>query len=252
MVNARVMIRTLWFWSTFVLSTVLLFGFLCLRMAFTAIKGDFKRSLAAHEVATLWGKSVFLMNPGWQVTLEGQNHLPPASKPSVVVANHQSAMDICALFNLGIQFRWLSKASVFRLPLIGQAMQWAGYVPVIRGNKASHEEALELSGRWLRRGVSMVFFPEGTRSVDGVMRPFKSGAFRLADAQGVAVTPVVIQGTKELMRKKSFIPNPSRVRIKVLAPEVRKEGETLEEFTERIRTMMLHELDSKEPSHQVS
>ena len=152
-----------------------------------------------------------------------------------MVSNHASAVDIWAVFMTECQFRWLSKAEVFRIPVIGTAMRWAGYVPIKRGEKASYSVAMDQSSDWLRQGVSMIFFPEGTRSVDGKLRPFKSGAFRLAEKADVPILPIALIGTNELLEKRSIVPKPATVTIRILPPSRRQETETQDAFIERIR-----------------
>ena len=199
-------------------------------------------TLAEHRVAILWGRLFIFLMPGWQYQVLGQENLPPPGTAVVVVANYQSGADILALFTLGIQFRWLSKFEVFKLPVIGQAMRWAGYVPVKRGNKASHIEAMEQSAAWLRRGVSMTFFPEGTRSLTGDLLPFKSGAFRLAEAENVAILPVVLCGTRDLMLKKAIVPNRAKIEIRILPAMRRLDAETLDTFIARTRDAITQNL----------
>jgi len=156
--------------------------------------------------------------PGWRVTVDGSEYLPQDGQPMVVVANHESMSDIWAMYYLGIQFRWLSKESVFKVPMVGQAMQWAHYVPIKRGSRESASMAMEESAARVRQGLSMFFFPEGTRSRDGVMKPFKSGAFKLAQNEQVPILPVAIHGAGDLLPKGSWMPGEARVRIKVLPP----------------------------------
>lgn len=197
------------------------------------------RSELAHNWACLWGQSVFFLNPGWKVTVYDRHNLPEKGNSTVLVANHKSAMDICALFATGIPFRWLSKKLVFKLPLVGQAMRWAGYVPIDRGNPNSHKEALEASMNWLKKGVPMLYFPEGTRSESNELRPFKMGAFNIAEQQQVAITPLVIVGTEKLMKKSSImVQGVAHVSIKVLSPMNPEPGEKLAEFKDRVRELI--------------
>ena len=136
----------------------------------------------------------------------------------VIVANHESMSDIWAMYYLGVQFRWLSKAEVFRMPVVGHVMKYADYVPVERGNKNSHLNAMKLSADRLDEGLCMFFFPEGTRSKDGKIKDFKNGAFRLARDTNTAVLPIAIHGAGDLMRKGSLVPNPAHVKVKILPP----------------------------------
>lgn len=232
----------LWFWLTFAGITVVLFCGVLLSRLFTPFLSKQKSSDIAHWFACTWARAIFFANPGWSYSVEGKETLE--DKPSVYVGNHQSAGDIIALLAMGTRFRWLSKEAVFKAPLIGPAMTWAGYVPIQRGNPNSHKEAMEKSAERLREGVSMAFFPEGTRSEDGRLKPFKTGAFRLADQENVPIQPLVIQGTKELVRKGSRAPQRSHVRVRILPPTRRHADETLEQFTERVRAEIQRHLDA--------
>ncbi|SME94652.1 lysophospholipid acyltransferase family protein [Pseudobacteriovorax antillogorgiicola] len=204
-----------------------------------------------HNLAGQWGRGILKMTPGWTYRIRGQQHLPPSNKPLVVVANHQSSVDICALYLLGIQFRWLSKAEIFKIPFVGSGMKLAGYVPIKRGDKISHEQAFESSRQWLRQGVSMVYFPEGSRSTDGQLKPFKPGAFRLSELEKVDVLPVIIRGTKSMMAKNSLVPHPSHVDLEVLPPTARRDHESVEDFMDRVRSSMLDTLSQPLPERVI-
>jgi 1-acyl-sn-glycerol-3-phosphate acyltransferase len=173
-----------------------------------------------HSIASLWGRALVTLTPGWQVDVEGREHLPPTSPgspPVVIVANHESMADIWAMYYLGIQFRWLSKIEVFRVPMVGPAMRWANYVPIKRGDPTSHGQAMAESAARLREGLPMFFFPEGTRSTDGRVKDFKLGAFKLARDAQARILPVAIHGAGNLLPKGSGLPSlRARVRLRVL------------------------------------
>ncbi|MBF0440730.1 MAG: 1-acyl-sn-glycerol-3-phosphate acyltransferase [Oligoflexales bacterium] len=199
----------------------------------------------SHKIATIWGKSVLYFTPGWSFSMEGRCYLPKeGEKAAVVVGNHQSAVDICVMLAANFPFRWLSKSDVFKVPIVGWGMKLAGYVPVERGNKRSQKKALEDSAEWIRKNVSMVFFPEGSRSETGDVGNFKSGAFRLAIGTDVPIIPVAIIGSRNLMKKNSIIPTKASVHLKILPPTKQKEGETLEKFINRIRESISYEITS--------
>lgn len=192
-----------------------------------------------HLLATKWGQAFFNLTPGWNIVVSGREHLPAPGKPYVIVANHESGTDILAIYFLGIPFRWLAKDSVFKLPLIGQAMRWADYVPIVRGSKDSHIQALATSEKHLRAGTSMLFFPEGTRSTLGYPKEFKTGAFRLALKCGLPVLPIVLQGAGNLLKKKSLCPEPATMQVQILAPVSALAGEGPQEFTTRVRALIV-------------
>lgn len=232
----------LWFWLSFACITVVLFCGVLLSRLFTPFLSSQKRGDIVHWIACTWARAIFFANPGWSYSVEGKENF--ADKPSVYVANHQSAGDIIALLAMGTRFRYLSKEAVFKAPLIGPTMTWARYVPIQRGNPNSHKDAIDRSAERIREGVSMAFFPEGTRSEDGRLKEFKTGAFRLADQENVPIQPIVIQGTKELVKKGSLAPQRSHVRVRILPPTKRERDESLEQFMERVRSNIQQHLDA--------
>ena len=227
-----------YFWMLFLATTAVLFIWICLVYAFHRLFRPERLSEACHNVAVLWGRTLFALGPAWSHQVRGREHIPSDGKPYVMVANHTSAADIWALFLVGGQFRWLSKDAMFRIPCVGQAMRWAGYVSVTRGNKQSQYQAVETSRQWLRRGVSMAFFPEGTRSEDGHLKEFKSGAFKLAQEERLAILPVVLRGTRDMLVKSSGFPRKAHLDIEILPPVWSREGEETKLFAERVRQMI--------------
>ncbi|MCB9228435.1 MAG: 1-acyl-sn-glycerol-3-phosphate acyltransferase [Deltaproteobacteria bacterium] len=211
------------------------FSFLAMLRLKARVEGRAPSQTEAHKIATLWGQRLLKSVPGWDIQVRGVEYLPPEGSPCVLVANHESSTDILAIYFLGIQFRWLSKKSMFQVPLVGMAMRWAGYVPIVRGNKGSHQQALSQSEAYVRQGIPMLFFPEGTRSVKGTPGEFKTGAFRLAQACAAPVLPVVLCGAGRLLRKKSLYPEKATVKIQILPLMEALPGESAQNFTQRVR-----------------
>ena len=198
------------------------------------------RNKVAHWLSSLWGKSIVWATPGWSVTVEGREHLENNQR-YVFVANHESATDICVMYFANLQFRWLSKDSVFKIPFIGTAMHCAGYIPITRGSKASHNKALASSVAVVKSGVPMLYFPEGTRSKSGELNPFKIGAFKLAVDTEAQIVPICLKGTKDLLKKGSFLPGRAKVTVKILNPIEKKESEELDQYASRVRDLILAE-----------
>ncbi|MED5318789.1 MAG: lysophospholipid acyltransferase family protein, partial [Bacteroidota bacterium] len=139
----------------------------------------------------------------------------------VLVANHTSLLDINAAFAASpTPIVFLSKASVRKVPLLGKLNELAGTVFVERGNRASSDKAVHQLTDTLKQGRSVLVFPEGTRSEDGNLRPFKKGAFHLAKAAEAPIVPMHISGTWERLRSGAWLIGPSRsaVRVRVGAP----------------------------------
>lgn len=172
-----------------------------------------------HWLACVWGRAVFWCRPSWRVTVTGRDLLEPRRR-YILVANHQSLLDIMALYHLDRQFKWIVKEELFRIPFLGWAMALAGYVKLARGQSHSIHDAYEQARRWLALGMSVLFFPEGTRSLTGELGAFKNGAFKLAVETGTPVVPIAVSGTRDLLMRGSwrFRPGPQRVRVSVLPP----------------------------------
>ncbi len=137
--------------------------------------------------------------PRWHLRLGGA--WPEGPGPYVVVSNHQSLLDIVLLSGLPHEMKWVAKEELFRIPWIGMMLRLAGDIAVKRGDSESGGEAVARAKAYLARGMSVMIFPEGTRSRDARLLPFKKGAFRLAIEAGVPVLPVAVWGTSAGIRK---------------------------------------------------
>jgi 1-acyl-sn-glycerol-3-phosphate acyltransferase len=153
--------------------------------------------------------------PPWRLRVEGTW---PAGGPFVVVANHQSVLDILLLSHVRREMKWVAKEELFRIPWVGLMLRMSGDIPIRRGDAESGGEALARAKRYLANGMSVIIFPEGTRSARGTMLPFKSGAFRLAIEAGVPVLPIVVHGTARGMPKGGPWVNPCRAVARLLEP----------------------------------
>lgn len=164
-----------------------------------------------------WGRIISQLS-GVSVTMTSIEQLDK-NCPYVFAANHQSQFDIFILQGyLNFDFRWLAKKELFKAPLFGYAMRSAGYISVERshsrqGLKSLHEAAVKI-----KNGTSVIIFPEGTRSLDGTVQPFKAGAMVLAIKAGVPVVPVAILGTHQVLPAGKLLPKPGRVHILVGKP----------------------------------
>jgi 1-acyl-sn-glycerol-3-phosphate acyltransferase len=152
----------------------------------------------------------------WRFRVEGA--WPAEGGPFVVVANHQSLLDIVLLSRMPREMKWVSKEELFRIPWIGLMLRLTGDIAVKRGDPESGGEAVARATAYLQRGMSVMIFPEGTRSRDARLLPFKKGAFRLAIEAGVAVLPVVISGTAAGFQKGGTTVGPCDAVARVLPP----------------------------------
>lgn len=159
-----------------------------------------------HDFVSLLWMKVSLASSRLRPRVANRENLPRSGQPAIFVANHASYLDIFAVSFLGRNLKFVSKSEIFRLPIIGWAMSMAGNIGVKRMNRRGQMEAYRRMVEALRRGVSLVVYPEGTRSESGKMREFQSGAFRAAKAAGVPVVPVTITGTREIMPAHAYVP----------------------------------------------
>jgi len=177
-----------------------------------------RRPAASVQVyATWWARSICAAS-GVSVQVEGTETLQ-TGHPYIFAANHQSQFDIFALQGfLGIDFRWLAKKELFRVPIWGAAMRRAGYIPIDRSHGRQAIKSLEKAAQKIAKGTSVIIFPEGTRSKDGKLQKFKSGAMLLAIKSGVPLVPVAITGTYDILPKGHLLVHSGQVRIKVGQP----------------------------------
>lgn len=162
------------------------------------------REETLHRMARLWAR-LHLATAGITVDIHGIERL--SSPPYVLMCNHQSALDIYALLSmLPLSFAWIAKRQLFAIPIFGWAMKKAGYISIDRENAREALKAIEEAARRIRSGTNIIIFPEGTRSPDGKLLPFKKGGFSLALRAMVPVVPIGIFGSSELQPKGSFIP----------------------------------------------
>lgn len=157
------------------------------------------------------------LSPMWRFRTLGT--VPkPMNGHTVVVSNHMSHLDSFLLSFLPWEMKWLAKSSLFKIPFVGWGMRWAGDIPVVRGAAGSINIAMEKCAEYLRLGMPVCIFPEGTRSTQEGMLPFKDGAFRLAIETGSDVLPVAVAGTRKALPKHSWKFNFSRGVVKVGQP----------------------------------
>ncbi|MFH1889146.1 MAG: lysophospholipid acyltransferase family protein [Candidatus Omnitrophota bacterium] len=183
----------------------LLLGVLFLAMAFLSVllyPFDRKRKIV-HAQCFWWADAVTALNPYWDVKVTGLENIDP-KKTYVAVSNHQSLADIVLMYKTKMQFKWVAKESLFKIPVLGWNMRLARHIRLRRGDFSSIKKVYREAGEWLQRGVSVVFFPEGTRSDNDDMGTFQNGAFKLAIKKKVPVLPIVIEGTKDAIPKGSW------------------------------------------------
>lgn len=152
---------------------------------------------------SFWACLYLWIMPSWSVRAAGRDKIRRGTN-YIVVSNHQSQLDILVAFHLFFPFKWVSKAEVFKLPFIGWNMALNRYIRLKRGDKESIRQMMAACEDALARGCSVFFFPEGTRSKTGRMKPFKPGAFILAHQIKLPILAVAISGTQEALPKHSL------------------------------------------------
>jgi 1-acyl-sn-glycerol-3-phosphate acyltransferase len=240
--SLRTWLTTLAFWPYLLVSSGLLFTGAVVTFACTAVF-DRRRKLL-HLYTCAWAYHYVRALPLWTARFEGIEHIRN-DRTYVVVANHQSLGDILVLFGLFKHFKWVSKRAIFRVPFIGWNMSLNDYVQLVRGDPSSIEKMMAACRVHLQRGSSVMMFPEGTRSLDGELKPFKHGAFTLASELDLAVVPIVIDGTRNALPKHGLMlehPWGLPVRVRVLEPMQPEPAESAASLMERVRARMAAEL----------
>jgi len=198
-----------------------------------------------HLLARFWANSILWVSRV-KVTITGAEKLDP-DRSYIYMPNHQSNADIPLLLGrLPVQFRWLAKAELFRIPIFGRAMRGVGYISIDRSNRKSAFESLERAARTIRSGTSVLIFPEGTRSRDGRILSFKKGGFVLSVDAGVPIVPIIIRGTRDIIPKGHFLIRPAPVTMEILDPVETADytRKTKDQLLERIRSIFIDAFES--------
>lgn len=200
MANFISLIITVLYLTFFGLSSFIFF-FVAVIIRVLAFPFD-KKLIVSNLFSSFWASCYLWCVPTWSVKKSGMENFS-YKKNYIVVSNHQSQIDILLAFNLFIPYRWVSKREVFNLPFLGWNMLLNKYVGLKRGDKDSIKEMMQQCESILKQGCSLFFFPEGTRSDTGELKPFKPGAFILSKKMKVNILPVIMQGSKDVLPKNS-------------------------------------------------
>lgn len=186
------------FLTYFILSSIFFNVMTALVTIFT-FAFDPRRQLV-HMASCIWGTQYLYVNPFWQFKIEGCENIDP-NKTYILIGNHSSYFDILVLYSTFRKFKFVSKETIFKIPLIGWNMYLNQYVMIRRGNLSSIKEMMAACKDWLKKGASVMMFPEGTRTQTGELLPFRAGCFNLSLDLDVPIVPVVIYGTYEVFPK---------------------------------------------------
>jgi 1-acyl-sn-glycerol-3-phosphate acyltransferase len=205
-------IFTIWCWTGCAVSTVF---WATVSMVGSLFSGDGKLQ---HYCMRRWSKDNLWLSRA-RVEIEGLQNIDPTG-PQILIANHSGLHDILSLSAcLPIQFRWIAKKSLFRVPFMGWHMRRAGYIAIDRENPREAARSIMEAAKEIQSGVSAIAFPEGTRSRIGNLNKFHSGAFSLALRTGVPLVPVTLEGSCRVILPKTLQVNPGVIiRIKIDSP----------------------------------
>ncbi|MCX5665882.1 MAG: lysophospholipid acyltransferase family protein [Candidatus Omnitrophica bacterium] len=177
---------------TFILYLAMLF--------FTIVLYPFDKQRKVAHAQCYWWSDILLCNPYWKIKVIGLENIDK-KKTYVMVANHQSLADIIILYQIKSQFKWVAKESLFGIPVLGWCMSLAKHIKLERGDFSSIKKIYREAAQWLRANMSVLFFPEGTRSETGEVGEFQNGAFKLAIKEKCPVLPIMISGTRDAIPK---------------------------------------------------
>jgi 1-acyl-sn-glycerol-3-phosphate acyltransferase len=195
----------------FVIATIIL-GFVSSLVALVDRSGR-----TSHHFARYWSKFIFA-GVGIRVHLKGVENIP-RDRAVIFAANHQSTMDIPAMFgHLPVQFRIMAKQILFLIPFMGWHLYLSGNIAIDRKNARQAFGSVFKASALLKRGISILVFIEGTRSRDGKLQRFKRGSFTLAKKLNVPIVPVAINGTFDLMPANAWTAKSGNVEITIMPP----------------------------------
>ncbi len=157
-----------------------------------------------HRQCFWWSNAVIGLSPYWKVKVSGLEHADP-KRTYVIVANHQSLADIVVLYQIRRQFKWVAKESLFSIPFLGWCLGLCKHISLKRNDRNSIRDVYREAIGYIRSGMSVLFFPEGTRSETEELNPFQSGAFKLAISEKVPILPIAISGTRDAIPKGDWV-----------------------------------------------
>lgn len=201
-----------------------------------------KMRKVAHAHGFLWSDLLIALNPYWNIKISGLENIDK-NKTYVIVANHQSITDIILLYKTKMQFKWIANEYLFKLPIVGWGMLATKHIKLKKGKLGSIKNAYLEASDWLRNDMSIMLFPEGTRSNGYGLKEFQSGAFRLAIKEQVPILPISIKGTGNAIPRGTWLFT-TKVSggFKVLEP-VDTAGATQDDF-EKIRDLVRSRIEA--------
>ena len=213
--------KVLWFlyqpykWLIFLpffIANTLFFGLLAIPLSLIA-----GHRIGSRVCGNWWSKINTAFTPA-MVEVRGREHIEPGQS-YVVAANHLSAFDIFAVYGwLGLDLKWVMKKELRKIPGIGFGSEAVGHIFIDRSNTKNAVESIKKAKEKIKGGISVIFFPEGTRSRVGSMLPFKKGAFKFALDMQIPILPVTIQGTEAVLPSDTLDLFPGKIRLIIHPP----------------------------------
>lgn len=201
------------------------------------------------RIGRVWARGI-ANAAGVSIEARGVEHLPQGH-PYILISNHQSHFDLIAfILTFPRSFRVVAKRLLFYIPIFGWCLWAAGMIPIDRSRRQSAIKSLERAAERVRAGEPILFYPEGTRSPDGDLLPFKKGAFVIALKSGVPIVPVSVAGSRAILGKGSIRIRPGRIAI-TYGPEIELKSYTLDEkelLIERVRQAVIEGLKEVNPA----
>jgi 1-acyl-sn-glycerol-3-phosphate acyltransferase len=222
-------------WSWFAIGVTVITGFFIQLLLAVTIPFDKRRWVCGRFFRSM-GTFAARLVPQWHFRTVGNVPRHIAGR-TVVVSNHSSQADPFLISLLPWEMKWLGKASLFKIPVVGWMMWLAGDIPVHRGRARSANDAMRKCAEWLDKGVPVMIFPEGTRSLDDDLLPFKDGAFRLAIETGSEVLPIAVEGTRAALPKHSWQLGKARAEVMVGTP-ISPQGRHIDELRDLARAQI--------------
>ena len=204
---------------------------------------DWEKRTFMNQIQQLWARTTTLLF--FKTIVTGNEQLVKLKgRPAVFVSNHQSWLDAYALMWVDdMPLKVVLKRELLWIPVVGWVMALIGHIPFNRKNKESGKEVIQHCKHLLENDVPVFLFPEGTRSKDGKLGPFKYGAFVLAVDQGVPIVPIIVEGTRDMMPPGDELSlGDANVYVHVNPAIYPKDGETAKELMERVYAVMKYAL----------
>lgn len=198
----------------------------------------------------VWSRIVLILL-GVKLNVSGKEHLPEKG-PGVIIINHESALDIpIAVAGLQAPVRFMAKRELFKVPIFGWCLALCNHIPIDRQNRTKAINSInKVSKKLIRRRIFIIVSPEGTRSHDGQIKPFKKGAFRLADAENLPLIPVTIMGARYRIPNKSLNVVPGKVDIVIDKPVYVHQFANIDECIMAVWELMVKRKETYEQNRQ--